>query len=354
MGVSVVNSQQLAEAPLWQGAPVSLRCIQVIEETPSVKTFCLQGQSPLRFVYKPGQFVTLEVEIDGKTEGRAYTIASAPTSPYRLELTIRRDGRVSSWLLDHLQPGGSLKLTGLGGAFNLDDLPADKYLFLAGGVGITPVMAMSRYLATVQPDADIHFIASARAPEELIFADELRQLARRLPHFKLNLAVDEGADARAELLAGPLNREQLAALVPDLAERKVYCCGPEGYMQAMAEYCGSLGLAADHFYLEHFASAPAAAGACAEETAAMGFEIKVERVGQSATAKPGQTVLEALESAGIAINAACRNGVCGCCKSRALSGSVDARSTQTLTEAEIADGYFLACACTPSSDLVME
>ncbi len=353
MGVSVVSSQQLAEAPVWQGEAVTLQCIQVIDETPSVKTFCLQGQSPLRFVFKPGQFVTLEQEIDGSVECRAYTIASSPATPYRLELTIRRDGKVSNWLLDNLVAGGVLKITGLGGGFNLDDLPAEKYLFLGGGVGITPVMAMSRYLAAVHPDADIHFIASARGPEEQIFATELKQLARRLPHFKLNLAVDEGADASAELLAGPLNREQLAALVPDLAERKVYCCGPEGYMQAMSDYCQDLGLCAEHFYLEHFASAPAAPEA-ATASDKMAFEIKVQSSGRAVTAAPGQTVLEALEGAGVPINAACRSGVCGCCKSRALSGSVDARSTETLTEQEIADGYFLACACTPSSDLVME
>lgn len=91
----------------WSGGVTSLKVADIIEETADAKTFRLVGEKPLLFSYRPGQFVTLLLTIDGEYIERSYSISSSPSRPHVLELTVKRvpGGRVSNWLCDHVMPG---------------------------------------------------------------------------------------------------------------------------------------------------------------------------------------------------------------------------------------------------------
>ncbi|WP_410968224.1 FAD-binding oxidoreductase, partial [Salmonella sp. SAL04281] len=84
-----------------------VRCVKVIQETWDVRTLCFMADQPILFFFKPGQFVTLELEIDGEPVMRSYTISSSPSVPYSFSITIKRvpGGRVSNWLHDNLKEG---------------------------------------------------------------------------------------------------------------------------------------------------------------------------------------------------------------------------------------------------------
>lgn len=91
----------------WANGRHTVRCVKVIQETWDVRTFCFMADQPILFFFKPGQFVTLELDIDGEQVMRSYTISSSPSVPYSFSVTIKRvpGGRVSNWLHDTLQEG---------------------------------------------------------------------------------------------------------------------------------------------------------------------------------------------------------------------------------------------------------
>ena len=140
-----------AGLPDWDAeADDILVCRQIRAETADVKSFTFSARTPRRFHFKPGQFLTLSLEIGGATVERCYTIASSPTRPCLVTITVKRvaGGLVSNWLHDQLRPGMELRALGPLGEFTAFDRPAGKFLFLAAGSGITPLMSMARRLAS--------------------------------------------------------------------------------------------------------------------------------------------------------------------------------------------------------------
>jgi NADH oxidoreductase Hcr len=162
---------------------------------------------------------------------------------------------------------------------------------------------------------------------------------------------------RADDLAGPLDRALFDRLLPDLGGRTIFCCGPQGYMDAARSFAQARGFDMDYFHCETFSAeatrrvgTPAANDGAATGTA---YALEVPDFGRSTGIAPGQTLLEALEGAGVPIVGACRSGVCGSCKCRVVAGEVDSTSTATLHADEIAAGYVLACSSTARSNLTV-
>ncbi|MBP5090620.1 glycine-betaine demethylase subunit GbcB, partial [Pseudomonas chlororaphis] len=159
----------------WANGRHIVRCVKVIQETWDVRTFCFMADQPIMFFFKPGQFVTLELEIEGQPIMRSYTISSSPSVPYSFSVTIKRvpGGKVSNWLHDTLHEGQELAVHGPVGLFNAIDFPSPKILYLSGGVGITPVMSMARWFYDTNGNVDMVFIHSARSPKDIIYHREL-------------------------------------------------------------------------------------------------------------------------------------------------------------------------------------
>jgi len=131
----------------WSGA---LRVAAIFRETPAVKTFRLMAPDAgaIPFTFLPGQFLTFFAEIDGKKIRRAYTIASSPTQCDYVEITVKREelGAESSYLHDHVAVGDRLEVSAPSGAFIFTGAEADSIGLIGGGVGITPLMCIIRYL----------------------------------------------------------------------------------------------------------------------------------------------------------------------------------------------------------------
>lgn len=149
----------------WTNGRHGVRCVKVIQETWDVRTFCFMAEQPVMFFFKPGQFVTLELEIDAQQIMRSYTISSSPSVPYSFSITVKRvpGGLVSNWLHDNLNEGDVLAVHGPVGNFNCIDYPAERILMLSGGVGITPLMSMARWYFDTNANVDISFVHSARS-----------------------------------------------------------------------------------------------------------------------------------------------------------------------------------------------
>ena len=221
--VAVVSSQSRQ----WNSGELTVRCIQVIAETHDVKTFRFVAEPTVLFSYKPGQFVTLDLEIEGKRVMRSYSISSTPSRPHILEITVKRvppptdvadapPGLVSNWLHDYLTVGSQVKLKGPMGQFTCADNQAQKLLFISAGSGITPMMSMSRWLCDRGADVDVVFIHSARSPRDVIFRQELESMAARYANFKLAVTTTRSEPGQAWVgYTGRLNEVMLQAIATD-------------------------------------------------------------------------------------------------------------------------------------------
>ena len=202
----------------WSNGRHLVRCVKVIQETWDVRTFCFMADQPVLFFFKPGQFVTLELEIEGVPIMRSYTISSAPSVPYSFSITIKRvpGGKVSNWLHDNLHEGQDLAVHGPVGNFNAIDFPAEKVLFLSGGVGITPVMSMARWYYDTNANVDMVFVHSARSPKDIIFHRELEHMAARINNFSLHVICEKHGLGEAWAgYRGYLNQPMLELIAPE-------------------------------------------------------------------------------------------------------------------------------------------
>ena len=316
---------------------------------------------------------------------RCYTIASPPTRPWRIEVTAKRmaDGAGSGWLHREMRPGMRVRAAGPMGDFTFTPTPGAKYLFLCAGSGITPLMSMARSLHDLGSDADVLFVHSAHTPADLVFADELAAMARR-PGFRPVGIVTAGAPGlRWDGLRGRLSPSLLALLAPDLLEREVFCCGPASYMAAVRAMLDAAQFDRSRYHEESFAfAAPAApavptpdvpapdvpAAEVAQYVAQYSaqyvaqysatenqvFSVQFARTGRLISCPPGITILAAARAAGIRLPSACAKGVCGTCKSRLLSGSVEMRHGGGIRQREIDQGLALLCCARPTSDVVVD
>ncbi|MCL1056948.1 hybrid-cluster NAD(P)-dependent oxidoreductase [Shewanella gelidimarina] len=360
--INVPATEQF-EAKQWQAGEHQLVCVEKWNETHDVVSFRFQGIKPVKFHFKPGQFLTLLLEIDGEKIGRSYTISSSPSRPFSVVLTIKQidGGKVSNYLANNLDVGHVVRALGPDGAFNLIDIKAENYLFLSAGCGITPMYSMSRWLADTQISPDVCFLHSAKSTQDLIFKDSLEQIAERSHQFRLNYIlenVDAEPCAHVDAQAGRLSADNLQRLVPDFQSRTVFVCGPEPYMAAVKALLESLNFNMAQFNQESFGSFKGDLGelAAAKESAssddASGFMLRVGDKTRSLTS--GQTILDGVEAEGLPIIAACRSGVCGACKCKVVEGETESSSQMSLTPDEIAQGYVLACSTKLKSNVTLE
>ncbi|WP_066342489.1 hybrid-cluster NAD(P)-dependent oxidoreductase [Azohydromonas lata] len=364
-----VSYSDLAEAPppAWGGDDEWLECVRVRDETHDVRSFVLRPLQARSFRYRPGQFITLRLDIAGEHLNRCYTLCSSPTRPDTLMITVKRvpGGKVSNWLHDHVKPGTRLSATGPAGSFCFPagpvKVPARGQLYLSGGSGITPLMSMSRAWADLGLDADVQFMHAARTPQDIVFADELKLLARSLPRWRATMVCEGRGDTPGYSgLLGRLSLPLLRAQVPDLLEREVWCCGPAPFMAAVRGMLAEAGFDMSRYHEESFnfetpaADAPAAAQTQPISTGAKRFAITLKTRGERFECGADETLLKAAQRAGIRWPFSCSSGVCGTCRTRKLAGEVEMKQGGGLRPREVAQGWMLPCCSKPLSDVELD
>jgi NADH oxidoreductase Hcr len=361
---ALATPKALLAADNWQRGEVQLCCVEKWNETHDVVSFRFQGLTPVKFNFKPGQFITFKLDINGDKVYRSYTISSSPSRPFSLVVTIKKiaGGVVSNYLTESLNVGDEVTVTGPDGIFNLVDIEADKYLFLSAGCGVTPMHSMSRWLCDTTTDSDIAFVHSAKTVDDIMFANSMASMASRSQHFNLNYVLESDGNkqnltdkhASTGCESGRLSLETLVKLVPDYQQRTVFVCGPEPYMAAV-----KLMLEAAEFDMSQFNQESFGASSAMGLKAALESNPSTEQfmlsIGDNQVQLTGdQSLLDGIESAKLPIIAACRSGVCGACKCQVVSGTTVSSSKMALTADEIAAGFVLACSTQMTSDVRLQ
>ena len=337
-----------------------LICRQVRPETHDVKTFVLEARQARVFRYRPGQFLTFDFEIEGERINRCYTISSTPTRPGLISITTKRvpGGPVSNWLHDHLRPGMELRATGPMGEFTSLAHPAQKYLFLSGGSGITPLMSMARAYHDLALPRDIVFVHFARTPADIIFRAELELMARNLPSFRFVPVCETDAPGeRWQGFAGRVSPALLQLVAPDFLGREIMVCGPAPFMAAVRAILVGAGFDMARHHEESFDFATLAGDAKPETRAgpaASTFKVEFTRRGRTIECGADGFVLAAAKASGIRLPSSCTKGLCGTCKSRLISGRVEMNHQGGIRQREIDQGLVLLCCSKPLTDLVVD
>jgi ferredoxin-NADP reductase len=411
-------ASRVTQPRFWEALPVrwnsdadeTLVCCHVRNETHDVKSFFFRAASERAFVFEPGQFITLELEIDGESINRCYTISSPPTRPHTISITVKRvpGGKVSNWLHDHLHAGMQVRVLGPSGEFTCARHPARKFLFLSAGSGITPLMSMSRTHHELGEDSDIVFVHSARTPDDIIFARELDLIASNQAHFRTAFVCERiGARTNWPGVTGFLSLPLLKLIAPDFLEREIFTCGPAPYMQAVRKLLDEGGFDRSHYHeesfsfetvgevaaqlttlhvgdaLQHASEAPAAEAFSEARERALGFEPAERTIAPVVPLAPAapvapvvetgtrfkvsfaksrreidcgseQHVLDAAKKAGVRLPSSCTQGMCGTCKVKLVSGEVAMKHAGGIRQREIDQGMVLLCCSKPLSDLVVD
>ncbi len=347
---------ELASENLWQGGKLSLHCVQVIDETHDVKTFRFVASPPKLFSHRPGQFLTLEVPVDGRTVRRSYTISASPSRPHLIAVTVKRfaSGLISTWLHENLRAGSALYADGPFGKFTCigDDGP---YLFISGGSGITPVMAMSRWLCDTTAESDINFIHFARSPDDLIFADELRFMSHQLPGFRVHFVCSQAEkDTSWNGPVGRISRELLVTLVPGLSDRSIYLGGPLGFMDATRCILEQIGCDMSRLHLEVFGGIPRRSAKAAEAQAGKPAKVVFSASNIEVDCTGSDYVLDLALDRGLEQAFSCRAGQCGTCKVMLLEGAVEHDCADGLSPDDAREGFILSCQARPFGTVVVD
>lgn len=347
----------------WSGR---LRVARVFQETPDVKTFRLMNPlgGVLPFTYLPGQFLTLTVPTNARPVKRAYTIASSPTQHDYVEVTIKHEagGVVSGYLHDQVREGDLLDCSGPSGSFVFTGRECKCVLLIGGGVGVTPMMSVVRYLTDRAWAGDIYLMYGVHAPQDIIFREEIEYLARRHPNFRAVVTVShpEGTGWAGE--KGRITKELIAKSVPDPASRYVHLCGPVSLMEAVKKELAELGVPAERIKTEAFGPAlgkpvpePAAAPPSPPAgTAVAPPTVTFARSHKAAPVAPDKTVLDAADQVGVPIDNSCRVGTCGLCRVKLLSGTVTMAVEEGLEPGDKENHIVLACQAKATADVAVE
>ncbi len=322
-----------------------VRVAEVVRETDDACSLVLDVPPELEtlFGYRPGQFVTVRVPSEQTgSVARCYSLSSSPHAGDRPAITVKRTdgGYASNWIHDNITAGSTVDLLPPAGTFVPKVLDRDFLLFAAGS-GITPVMSIVKSVLA-GGRGRVVLVYANRDERSVIFAAALRDLVAAAAG---RLTVVHWLDS----LLGVPSAAALAALARPYAAYEAYICGPDAFLGRAREALGQLGVPAGRVHVERFLSLAdnpfeAQPGGGAEATLAVTLE---DGAAKRLPWPAGVRMLDVLIDAGLDAPYSCRQGICGACACQLTGGEVEMAHNEVLEQADLDEGYILACQAVP-------
>ena len=309
--------------------------------------------------FRAGQYLSIQLNIGESVLTRPYTISSTPAEALAGSycITIKRtdDGFASNYIFDNWKVGTVLEASAPLGEFGYEPLRDKAHIVgLAGGSGITPFYSLARAIADGTVDASLTLLYGSRTKDEILLRDELNAIADFCDRVKVVHVLSDDPDAQ-----GYEHGFLTAGLIKNYApagDYSVFICGPPVMYQFLETEIGKLGLPRRLVRYEVFGDQKSPEKDSAYPRAAVGktFNLKVEILDKEMVvpAKSGESLLVAMERAGIAAPSLCRSGECGFCRSRLMSGDFYTPADMDYRrQADVAYGYIHPCCSFPVSDM---
>lgn len=334
------DAQAKLQAAALRDAWRPLRITRVEDESSSVRSFYLEPADGFAAPgYLAGQHLPIRLQLPGQDKPliRTYTLSAAPSDGF-YRLSIKREGQVSCHLHDRLRVGDLIEARAPQGDFTLDALEQRPAVLLAGGIGVTPMLAMLRHIVfeglrkrRVRPT---YFVYATRNNAERAFNKELAELARRggaaVQIIRVTGAPEEGSlPGRDFEVEGRIDMGLLRKLLP-FGDHDFYLCGPPAFMQAIYDGLREQRVMDDRIHAEAFGPAAMkrrvevlAAAPELPPAATSDVQVLFSESGKEARWTPATgTLLELAEQRGLNPEFSCRGGSCGTCKTQLLEGEV--------------------------------
>ena len=251
MQIAVIGGLVVFRAgrPIFRSARHRFRIDRIVTESDDVTSVYLTGRQLDRFAFRPGQYVNVVFMSKGRWSPHPFSFSAAPNGQF-LRVSIKAAGDFTDRIRE-LTPGTRALLEGPLGAFIAAEA-REKYLMVAGGIGITPIRALIESLAAA--GRDIVLLYSVKTANDLVFASELRGLTAHC-HFIVSRytgTTETDAD-HAGHERGRIDLPMLARLVPDVRDREVFICGPQPMMKVVAAALDTLQVRESSIHYEQFA-----------------------------------------------------------------------------------------------------
>ncbi|KMO76283.1 ferredoxin reductase [Mycolicibacterium chlorophenolicum] len=325
--------------PLWSARELRGRVLEVRRETVDSATLVIKPGWGFSFDYQAGQYIGIGLLVDGRWRWRSYSLTSSPVTSKgsrTITITVKAmpEGFLSTHLVGGVEPGTIVRLAAPQGNFVMPDPAPASVLFLTAGSGITPVISMLRTLTRRGQLGDVVHVHSAPTESDVLFAEELSQLAYRHEGYRLTV--------RATRTQGRLDLTRLDEVVPDWRNRQTWACGPEAMLEAAERTWAAAGVA-DRLHLERFAVTRGSHGT--------GGTVAFARAGKEVAVDGATSLMDAGEAAGIQMPFGCRMGICQSCVVGLLDGHV--RDLRTGVEHE-PGSRVQTCVSAASGDCVLD
>ena len=332
-------------------------------EGAKAKTFVFRRADGEAFPYfRAGQYLSLKLPLEDSFVTRAYSLCSSPKDALkgRAAITVRSNpgGFAADKLLAALKPGDEVIASDPQGFFYYEDLRDAKHVVgLAGGSGITPFLSMAYALRDGAEDFELTVLYGSRDEESILFKKELDEVAAACPKFRVVHVLSDEEKAGYE--HGFITAELIKKYAPADAEYSVFLCGPEGMYRFLKPEIEKLALPERLFRRKMIdvTKTPWELDGYPQQCRDKIFNLTVRQGDREykLSASANETVLTAIERAGIKAPSRCRSGECGWCRSRMLEGSVFIPQENELRRwADKEYGYIHPCSSFPTSDIVLE
>lgn len=339
----------------------SLKVIQVEQLTTLSKkiTFEIPENLKANYHFKSGQYVSLDLNIDGQKIRRSYSICSPTAIQGSFSIGVKEiiDGYGSKYLNQNIKVGDILEVSQPEGGFLIPEISNQKqYIFVAGGSGITPILSMI-YEITRLSQAPIFLKYSTLSQSETMFYNELNTLAENNPQLKIDFLFTNGENV--------LNEINIAEWIKSLPvnDYNVWVCGPSGIISATERACINIQLPTERFHREYFtakkeedmnsASVGSATEAPLEPGQSAEVEIKYEGKKLSFTCQYNETILDAALNAGGDPPYSCLVAACSTCRAMVKTGNIEMKDRDALSDKDIAKGFVLTCQSMPRSKKII-
>ena len=331
-----------------------LTVAEVIEREAGAKSFVLRARDGGELArFRAGQFLSFSLEIGGSTVTRAYSLCCPPSwakqGQYMITVKPSEDGFAGNWICANWQVGTEATASAPLGEFSYTRLRDAKHILgVCGGSGVTPFYAMACALAEGSEDFSLTLLYGSRDRDSILLGQELAALEKRCERFRLvNVLEDED---------GYIDTELLKKYLPE-GDCSLFVCGPAAMMRAMEAAIAPLGLPERRIRRKTYGVTEAALEAdWPREAAGKTFCLTVKMRDRELTVPcaAGESVLVAMERAGLEPPSRCRSGECGWCRSRLAAGTVYVPArTEHRRKADLAYGYIHPCCSFPTSDLTL-
>ena len=330
----------------------------IIRETAQTVTIVFNTKGD-DLVFKAGQFVNITLPINGEKVTRSYSLSSAPEHSKHPAITVKavEGGVMSNYIVSHAEEIDVWEVEGPHGLFHLTEAIEQKpwIVLVAGGSGITPLYSILKHVLTTSA-GNVLLVNSNKTEADVIFADALAYMLQSFSH-RLKIVqvfTQPGTYSTArwnEVVDGRISRIRLKKVIKQYTgdaylDADYFACGPGGLLKLAEEVTEQLGIPSTQFHKESFVPVTDESASKLPDSV---MEVLLHHYDQTNLLEvaPGKTILETALEDHVPIQYSCKNGACGVCMAKLLSGDVYMRQNYVLTGEQVNEGYILLCQSHP-------